>query len=180
MSTVEPTNTTPRSLPQDGTGALASNVRSSLSRVDSPGPDNAVRSAQTFDKRLQEVRASDPDVTHSLAPQQHYQTLPFIHPSPQSPPPSPQTQQQLTQLQWLLVQGQQREEPLQLQLEVMRQDLWQQKFQQQQLQQQLYLQQQHHPEQYFASQESPPSQEPLLMDNGSLTPTQPWASEVLC
>ncbi|KAK3821731.1 MAG: hypothetical protein J3Q66DRAFT_398748 [Benniella sp.] len=93
-------------LPQDGTGAIASAVRASVSPVDPrpchgkywPGP----------------------------------QPLPFIHPSHQSSLPAP-TQQQLAQLQFQLVQSQQREEQLQLQLEVMRQDLWQQRFQQQQL-----------------------------------------------
>ncbi|KAK3821724.1 MAG: hypothetical protein J3Q66DRAFT_367405 [Benniella sp.] len=46
------------------------------------------------------------------------------------------------------------------------------------LQQYLYLQQQQqHPEQYFASQNAPPSQEILPMNNSSLISTQPWASE---
>jgi len=182
--------TTPPSLPQDRTEAPASPVRASasVSQFDSlscpgnsrPGPNSPVGSTQTFDKRSLKVAESGPDVTRSHVPQQHYQTLSFLH-LPLQPPPAP-TQQQLDQLRFHLVQSQQREEQLQLQLEVMRQDLWQQKFQQQQLyrQLQLQLQQQHHPEQYFASQNGPPSQGLFPVNDGSMTPTQPWASEVLC
>ncbi|KAK3821732.1 MAG: hypothetical protein J3Q66DRAFT_438521 [Benniella sp.] len=97
-------------------------------------------------------------------------TLFFIHPPAQSSPPAP-TQQQVAQLQFQLAQSQQREEQLQLQLEVMRQDLWLQQFKQQQL----YRQQQ----QQFLTQNAPPSQESLLMNNGSLASTQPWTSELL-
>jgi hypothetical protein len=45
--------------------------------------------------------------------------------------------------------------------------------------QQLHLQQrQQHPEQFFASRIGPLSKEPLPVNNGSLTLTQPWALEV--
>jgi len=179
---------TPPSLPQDRTEAPASPVRASasVSQVDSlPCPGNSLPG----DNRSQEACASGPDLLtpgfpptepDSLVLQQHYQTL-FEDPSPLHTCPPASTQQQLAQLQFQLVQSQQREEHLQLQLQVMRQDLWQQKFQQQQLQQQLYLQQQqHHPELYFASQNGPPSQELFPVNDGSPTSTQPWGSEVLC
>ncbi|KAK3821726.1 MAG: hypothetical protein J3Q66DRAFT_427350, partial [Benniella sp.] len=183
-STVEPMDTTPCSLPQDGTGAPASAVRASVSvsQVDShtclgnsrPVPNNPVGSAQTFvDYRPQAACSSGlDDVTRSLVTQQHYQPLSFIHPSFQSPTPA-QTRQQLARLQFQLAQSQQREE--QLQRELIHRDRLLQQF----LQQQLYLQhqQQHRPEQYFASLNGPPSQEPLPMNNGSLTSTQPWGSE---
>jgi hypothetical protein len=127
-----------------------------------------VLSAQTFDKILQQVCASGLDVTHSHVPLQHHHTLPFIHPSPQSPP-LPLTQQQLAQLQLQIVQSQQREQ-LQWQL------VYREQLLQQFMQQQLHRQQQ---QQFFTSHNAPPSQESLLMNHGSLVSTQPWTSEVL-
>ncbi|KAK3821725.1 MAG: hypothetical protein J3Q66DRAFT_427344 [Benniella sp.] len=192
MSTVEQMNAT---LPQDRTGAPVSAVLASVSQVDSHlcpgnsrlGPNNPVGSAgsaQTLDNRPQEACASGPDVTRcflpmepdAFVPPQHYQTLPFIHPSHQSPPPAPT--QHLAQMQLLLAQFQQREE--QLQLVVMHQGLWLRQFLQQQQQPQVFQQQQQqqqHPDQFFASRNTPPSQELLPMNNGSLTSTQPWGSE---
>ncbi|KAK3821723.1 MAG: hypothetical protein J3Q66DRAFT_398736 [Benniella sp.] len=177
---------TPGCLPQDRTGTSDLSVHAPVPQADthsSPAPtsswldpNNAEGSAQTFDNKPQAACASGPDVTLSFVPQQHNQTFPFINLSPQSLSPAP-TQQQLAQLRFQLVQSQQREEQLQLQL--IHRDQWLQQFLQQQPQQPLYLQQQQHrPEQYFTSQNGPPSQEPLPMNNGSLTPIQPWGSEI--
>ncbi|KAK3821766.1 MAG: hypothetical protein J3Q66DRAFT_367441 [Benniella sp.] len=162
VSTVQPMNT-PACLPHDRTEAPASAVHASVSQTDThSSPDPAswiVRSAQTFDETL---------LGPSPVLQQHYQTLfeqPFIHPTLHPSPPPPPTQQQLAHLRLLLAQSHQREEQLQWQLI--------------RVHQQLYLQQQQHSEQFFASQNAPPSQVPLPMNNGSLPATQPWASEVL-
>ncbi|KAK3821769.1 MAG: hypothetical protein J3Q66DRAFT_156307 [Benniella sp.] len=185
--TLEPMNTTFHCLLQDRTGAPASTVHASVSQAHAHscstptsylGPNNPTGSAQTFHFTPGGTQHFPPLEHCSFVPQQFYQSSfePTLINSSLHPSSSPPTQQQITQLQLLLAQSQQREEQLQWQL--IYRDQWLQQFQQQQL---AYLQQQQQQrlEQFVAPQNTPPFQEPLPMNSPLLaSTTQPWVSEV--
>ncbi|KAK3821829.1 MAG: hypothetical protein J3Q66DRAFT_427719 [Benniella sp.] len=163
-------------------------------------PNNSVALMRTFDERP--LGPCSPDGTHfsfpmepgSLLLRRYYQASferPIIDPSlPPSPPvPTTETQtqihqlisqypfhQQLTHLQLLLELSREREKQLQLQL--MQWDQWLQQFRQlQQQRQSEYLQHQQQLHQVVASQDVPPFQQPVPMNNGPQISMQPWVSE---